>query len=476
MEKILTAQQMKLADLYTIEKLNVSQKELVLRAGRAIVEEVIKLYDNAKVLVCVGRGNNGADGVVAGNILSKEYAFNVTFFYIECPDFSLFNNKFDVVLDCLFGTGLNRELTDEYIKAVEKINSLDAFIISCDIPSGLSSDNGLKMGACVNANLTIAIQEYKFGHFLNDGLDLCGKLIKKDIGIKVITDCAKKFNDKDIRQFFVDRKRNVNKGNFGKVALIGGSKSYTGSIILSSNALLALKTGVGYVNTIVPSGLFNAYVGKVPESLLSEIQDDCDKAVFDKNLLDKLLSYDCIAIGMGMGVSRGIYDNIVYLLQNYQGKLLIDADGLNCLAKFGVEVLKNKKCKVVLTPHVGEFSRLLSIDKNHLIKKLIDYSVDFAKKFDLTLIVKSATSVITDGEKIYLNTTGNSALAKAGSGDVLSGIISGMLVRDCNVTDLTAVGAYILGKAGEIALSKQNVYTVTASDVIDCIALAINNL
>lgn len=476
MENILTAQQMKLADLFTIEKLNVSQNQLVLRAGNALVEEIVKMFDNANVLVCVGKGNNGADGVVAGDILSKKYGFTISYFYVESPDYSLFNEKFDIILDCLFGTGLNRELTGEFVKTIEKINTSNAFIVSCDIPSGLSSDNGLCMGACVKANLTIAIQEYKFGHFLNDGLDFCGKVIKKDIGIKCLDEYTKKFNDVDVKKFFLDRKRNVNKGNFGKVALIGGSKSYTGSIILSSNSLVAIKTGVGYVNTIVPNSLFSAYVGKVPECLLSAILDDGDKAIFDKNLLDKLLNYDCIAIGMGMGVSRGVYDNIEYLLNNYRGKLLIDADGLNCLAKFGVNVLKNKKCKVVLTPHVGEFSRLISIDKNDLIKNLINYSIDFAKNFDLTLIVKSATSVITDGKQVYLNTTGTSALAKAGSGDVLSGIIAGMLVRDYDVTDLTAVGAYVLGKASEIATKKQNVYTVTASDVIDCIACAINDL
>ena len=291
MERILTTAQMRAADEYTIKNLGVAEDVLVERAGKCVADEIKKRFFGGRVLVCIGKGNNGADGRIIANELSKTHGFTVTTLTVSNGIFKLFDKKYDIIVDCIFGTGLNREVDGKYKTAIEKINSLGVFVVSCDIASGLNGDNGRVMGVAVKANLTVAIQEYKFGHFLNDGPDYSGEVVAKDIGISIWgDDYAKRFNDSSVAKFFPKRPRNVNKGCFGRACVIGGSKSYTGSVILSTSALCALKMGVGYANLAVPESLFNAYVGKVPEALLTAITDKDGNIIFNEksNFLDLL--------------------------------------------------------------------------------------------------------------------------------------------------------------------------------------------
>ena len=476
MERILTTEQIRLADEYTIKTLGVPEEILVERAGKCVADEIKKRFFGGRVLVCIGKGNNGADGQVVARELSKTHGFSVATINVANGILKLFDKKYDIIVDCIFGTGLNREVDGKFKKAIDLINSSGAFVVSCDIPSGLNGDNGKVMGVAVKANLTIAIQELKLGHFLNDGPDYSGEIVAKDIGISIWGDnYVKRLNNASVSSFFSKRNKNVHKGNFGKTCILGGSENYTGSVILSTNALCALKMGVGYVNLVVPKSLFNAYVGKVPEALLGHF-DDSEQTLVDINEIDKLLKYGCIAIGMGMGVNERVYQTIKYLLSNYEGKLLIDADGLNSLSKFGVNILKNKKCEVVLTPHIAEFSRLTGKSVQEILDDPITYAIEFANKYDVIVLLKNAVSVITDGVEVYLNTTGTPSMAKAGSGDVLSGITAGLLARSTESLLAVACASYIFGKAGEDATSKQNEYTVIASDIVNSLPTVINTL
>lgn len=478
MERILTVAQMRSADKYTVENLGISQEILINRAGRAVAEEIANRFPGGRVLVCVGKGNNGADGKVIADKLSKIHGFSVLILNVENGIFKLFDKKYDIIVDCIFGTGLNKIVDGKYKIAIEKINRSGAFVVACDIASGINGDNGKVMGVAVKANLTVAIQDFKSGHFLNDGIDYSGKLVCKDIGISVWNDdFIKKISDTDAADFFKPRKRNINKGRSGKACVIGGSKHYTGSVILSSNALCALKMGIGYANLCVPESLFTAYVGKVPECTLTTVADDNGQIVFDKAALDNVLNYNSIAIGMGTEISEDIYKSIVYLLNNYEGKLIIDADGLNSLGKFGIEALKNKKCRVILTPHIAEFGRLTNIDKNEILSNPITIAKEFAKQYGVILLLKNAVSVITDGSEVYINTTGCNGMAKAGSGDVLSGFLAGILSRSVG-SDLEAAvtASYLFGRAGEFAQKKINEFAMTATDIIDNIPEAINSL
>ena len=477
MERILTVCQMRNADKLTIEKLGVSEDELVNRAGNAVADVIKKQFQGGRVLVCVGKGNNGKDGLVVADVLSKTHGFAVDIFDVEKSNESQFDKKYDILIYCIFGTGLNKEITGKYKQIIERINTLNCYKISCDIPSGINGENGKIMGVAVKSDLTVAIQEYKVGHFFGDGIDYCGKIVCKDIGISVWDEnVIKRIDNRDARKNFEQRARNVHKGCFGKACVIGGSRDLSGSVLLSANALASLKSGVGYSYMCVPKSLFNAYVGKTPETILISLNDDENSIVLDKESLEKVMHCDCIAIGMGLSTTKGVYDTIEYLLKNYKGTLLIDADGLNSISNFGKDVLKEKTCKVVLTPHIGEFSKLLCVDKKNLIDNIIPYAVDFAREYGVILVVKSAISVITDGKEVYLNTTGCSGMAKAGSGDVLSGFMSGMLARVPDSLDAVLCSVYVFGLAGESAQKKYNEYTITATEIINEIPAVINSL
>ena len=471
MERILTVCQMQKADSFTINNLGVQQDELICRAGEGVATVIKEQFFGGRVLVCVGKGNNGKDGLVIADILRKTHGFSVKVFDAENPEYNLFNMPFDIIVDCLFGVGLNRNIEGKYKEIIEKINAIDCYKIACDIPSGINGDNGKVMGIAVKCDMTVAIGEYKVGHFLSDGIDYSGKIICKDIGISVWEDnFIKRIDDRDAKKCYEKPNRNVHKGNFGKTCIIGGSEDLTGSVILSANSVSALKSGVGYTYLCVPKSLFNAYVGKNPECILITFDEDVS------NSLEKALSCDSIAVGMGMGNSELTYKIVCYLLANYSGTLIIDADGLNALSKYGIDVLKDKKCSVILTPHIGEFARLLGKDKQSLTDDLIKNAVDFAKEYDVKLAVKNAVSVITDGEEIYLNTTGCSAMAKAGSGDVLSGLIAGTIARNDNQMESLLSALYMFGKAGEKAQEKGSVFTVTASEIIEQFPSVIKDL
>ena len=290
MERILSVSEMKQADNYTINTLGISKDELVFRAGSAVASEIIKRFKGGRVLVCIGKGNNGEDGKVIAQILSKTHGFNVMTVNVSNGIFKIFDKTFDIIVDCIFGTGLNRSAQGRFLTAIQKINTSGAYGVSCEIPSGLCGDTGLAYGDCVKADLTVAIQEFKLGHFLNDGKDYCGEVVVKDIGISVWGDnYAKRFNNDDLKLFFSKRKNNTNKGDYGKVAIFGGSRNYPGSVMLSYNAVVALKMGVGYSTVILPDCLFNTFSLNRPECIFKCLRDDGNGFIFDEEELKSIL-------------------------------------------------------------------------------------------------------------------------------------------------------------------------------------------
>ena len=357
MEKVLSNAQMSITDSFTIEEKGVSSAELMRRAGVALADEAEKAANPIKtkeILVVCGTGNNGGDGYVCATELLNR-GFSVAVYALEgkfSPDCEREKHAYkgrylrhmwgSIVIDCIFGTGLCREVAGEIKSLIEEINSYSAFVISADIPSGLSGDNGKIFGVAVKADETVAIAEYKLGHFLNDGIDTCGKVVKKDIGIllpqSILNGCASVCGDGDIAAFYLPRKRNSHKGTFGTAQVVAGSKKYIGAAALSLKA--ALMSGCGIVKLTTAEEVKLALVAKYPQVIYQEEVD---------------LTVNAIAVGMGCGVTPELYGIIEKLLTEYTGKLLIDADGLNALSKYGVDILKNKECEVILTPHVKEF-------------------------------------------------------------------------------------------------------------------------
>ena len=478
MQRILSVAQMRAADRYTIEKLGVPERTLMERAGEAVAEEIRKRFKGGRILFVCGKGNNGGDGVVAARFLRSVHGFSVFVLKIAAGETEKLDLDYDVVVDCVFGTGLSREVTGIYREVIEKINAKKCFKISVDIPSGLNGDNGLVMGVAVKADMTISVQEYKTGHFLNDGRDYCGKIVNKDIGIAVFEeDFARRMEPADVKPFFPERKQNTHKGSYGRAVLVGGSRDYFGSVLLSAAALAALKTGAGYGELCVPESLFPLYAGKAPELILRTFSDENGFIRFcERDFETVAAGADAVAAGMGMGKSEDTFRAVRWLLENFKGRLVIDADGINALAEYGVGALKRTCADVVLTPHVKEFSRLTGKSAAEILSAPVDCAKAFAEEYGVNVLLKSAASVLAGKGGVLINTTGNSGMAKGGSGDVLSGTIAGIAARGFSAFDAAAAGAYLCGRAGELAAAAQNEYAVTPSDTVGHLYAAENEI
>ncbi len=469
MKKLLTNAQMRAADACTISG-GVSGETLMFRAGKALAdmfEEIIKKSGMAVTVVC-GTGNNGGDGYVCARLLYergvnvKVYAFSGRL----SPDCLREKERYKgayteeigggIIVDCIFGTGLCREVGSPYKEVIEKINSSGAYVISADIPSGLNGDNGLIMGTAVKAHTTVAIGQLKQGFFLNDGLDMCGAIELADIGISSDEYNCALAESWDIGKFYPrTRKRNSHKGTYGSCEVIGGGK-YAGAAALALYG--AVVSGCGYVKLVCKDEVKNSLVAALPQVVYI---GECD------------FNSDCIAIGMGSGVSGETYSRLVNALENYKGKLIIDADGLNCLAKYGLKPLERKKCDVILTPHVKEFSRISGYSIEEIQANGVQLVKEFAKKYCVTVILKSASAIVSDGERTVICDRGNSALAKGGSGDVLAGYICGTAARGVGLFDAAVCAHYIIGTAAEIASEKSLDYCVTYKEVLSSVPDAI---
>lgn len=495
MNKIVTALQMKNCDSYAINNLNIPSLSLMERAASAFKEEFLKFYKGGKIAVICGGGNNGGDGAAAArllycqNIICDVYLFNDTL-SCDCKkniealkDFNikLFHNPqnidftgYDYIIDALFGTGLNRKVTGIYFEVIKNINISNAFVISVDIPSGLNSDSGKEMGICVNADVTVTFAAYKYGQLIN-GLNYCGEIILKNIDIPV--NCGDNvYGKEDIKKFFPKRLKDTHKGSYGKLAIFAGSGKYFGAALIVYNAAAALKSGAGLTTLIVPKFLADSYRNHIIESTLLYLPDNGENALYDEKIINQIMSdYDAVCIGMGMGTNEETYKICKALINNYDKKLIIDADALNSIAQFDRKIFKKEhKCDIIITPHIKEFSRLTDYSIQKIKNNIIAIAKEYAKENNITLLLKGASTIIADKENLVINVTGSPAMAKAGSGDVLSGIIGGLAAQGHNALNSGIAGAYIHGKAGEFAAETLGEYSPVASDICNNIYKAIS--
>ena len=267
----------------------------------------------------------------------------------------------------------------------------------------------------------------------------------------------KEYTDSEIKQFYPIRVRNSHKGTYGSANIIAGSDKYIGAAALAAEA--ALKSGCGYVKLTAPDKVRLALAAKYPQVIYLDEPD---------------LASQTIAIGMGLGLKEEVYLTIKHLLSAYDKTLIIDADGLNALAKYGTDVLKTANCRVVLTPHVKEFSRLTGIDVKTIMDNPVNCALDFANEYKVTVLLKGADSIIADGARIAINKRGTTALAKAGSGDMLSGFMCGCAARGLEPFDAAVCASYTLGVSAEISSLQKTDYCATAKDILNNIHNAVN--
>lgn len=279
---------------------------------------------------------------------------------------------------------------------------------------------------------------------------------------------------KDIKDKFAKRPSDTNKGDYGYVGIMGGSLEYSGAVKLANLSASSMRAGCGVVRLIVPEGIAKTVAPYLLEQTIFAIDDECNKIKFNKGQIDKALNkLKALAIGMGWGQSEEYERILEYILNNYNLPVVIDADGLNTISKMNMDILRNTKCKVILTPHLKEFERLSKIKIEDVKQDEINFAKDFAKEYNVILLLKGPTTVVTNGDEVYLVKRGCAGMATAGSGDVLSGILVGLLgYNEPDILTVTA-GAYLNGLAGEIAQEKYTDISMIASDTAKCLPEAI---
>jgi len=287
----------------------------------------------------------------------------------------------------------------------------------------------------------------------------------------------KELKKEDIKSIFPKRDENSNKGNFGYVGIMGGSIEYSGAVKLANLSCASLTSGCGVVRLIVPKEIANGVMPYLLEQTLFTIESKDGHMIFDKEKIDKSLEkLKTLAIGMGWGESSDNEKILSYILETKDIPVVIDADGLNTLAKMDKSILNKTKCKVILTPHLKEFERISGYDIEDIKNNPQGLAINFANEYNVILLLKGHTTTVTDGKTTYLVKRGCAGMATAGSGDVLSGILVGILgYNEPNVLSIAA-GAYLAGLAGEIAQEELNDISIKASDTISKIPEAINEI
>ncbi len=487
MNRVVTAQQMRDCDAACVAA-GTSVVQLMERAAAALKEELISRYGHASYAFFCGKGNNGGDGLACASLLWAEGYRVEVYGYDDLsgaplvmrdklyaaggeirPLASFEYTSAEVLVDCLYGTGLSRPLSQGDVLLIHRLNALPGAKVACDIPTGLHADSGQIMGAAFQAQLTVSFQALKYGQLFGDGVDLCGELAVKDIGIPLPADAAEITDAALVRKCFPERRRNSHKGTYGRVTIVAGSNRYFGAALIAENACAALRMGCGYATLAVPASLLPIYQQRIAVSTLQPLNDRRGELAFCDGDVEKLLASDVIVFGMGLGISQDIGAWVQALLERYRGKLLLDADGINSLAAFGSpDLLEKAKCTVCLTPHVKEFSRLTGIATGEILSCPRRYAQEFALTYGVNLLLKGTTTIITDGQRVLLNTMGSPALAKAGSGDVLSGAAGALLAREQPLEALSAA-AYLHGLAGIRCGERLGEYSVLATDL--CTAL-----
>ena len=281
----------------------------------------------------------------------------------------------------------------------------------------------------------------------------------------------------DIKSIFPKRDENSNKGNFGYVGIMGGCIEYSGAVKLANLSCASLTSGCGVVRLIVPKEIANGVMPYLLEQTLFTIESKDGHMIFDKEKIDKSLEkLKAIAIGMGWGESSNKKKILSYILETKDIPVVIDADGLNTLAKMDKSILNKTKCKVILTPHPKEFERISGYDIEDIKNNPQELAINFANEYNVILLLKGHTTTVTDGKTTYLVKRGCAGMATAGSGDVLSGILVGILgYNEANVLSIAA-GAYLAGMAGEMSEKELNDISMKASDTISKIPEAINEI
>lgn len=384
-------------------------------------------------------------------------------------------NDYDIIVDALLDNSM-KGIVDEYNSMIiNKINSSGKKVISVDLNSGLNYDSGL--GSCiVKSDLTVSLNNYKYGHFINMAKDNIKDKVNYRFGVDIDTNCHL-LEKTDFDDLLDDRPNFSNKYDYGVVCIMGGSNNFSGAVKLANMSAASIRSGVGVSRLAVPANMAQSVLSHVVESTVVSIESKFGQMVYNESDLKKALHHtNCLVIGMGWGSSREYSKILNYIIKNYDRPIVIDADGINTLKDMDLSLLKTYEHHIIITPHLREFSRISKMDANKILENPVKAVERFAHKWGITVLLKGPTSIVSDGEISYLIDRGCSGMATAGSGDVLSGILGGLLSWNEYDLKLVAKAAFINGFAGEEAQKEFGSISMMASDTINKIPVVLNKL
>ncbi|MCF0106350.1 MAG: NAD(P)H-hydrate dehydratase [Holdemanella sp.] len=496
-----TAKDARMADFETIHTHGIPSLILMEHAAIESVKIIEKhLTDHSRICIVCGPGNNGGDGLAIARLLAQKNKMSNVLIpsidkmsadekkqYEMVKNYDLFITEdmndikkdiqySDIIIDCIFGNGLARDITGKYEELIQWINDSKATVFAIDIPSGIHATTGKKMHCAICADYTIALDCFKLGHFQNDGLEYCGKLECVDIGIlksvhKQIDHPVYFINEQLSKELLPVRSNLSHKGTFKKGLLIGGSQSMHGALTLAANA--CYRSGIGTLTLMVPDCIGDILASKMDFAM--QLRKSSKDGFFDRPdqeaLFNEINSFQFIAIGNGIGRNQASIDYVETVLKTDK-PVLIDADGLWALGNN--TNLLHRKAPVILTPHVKEMSFLCKESVKDILEHPYESAFNFVSQYpDVTIILKSSTSFIVSRKESFILHRPNSALAKGGSGDILCGITMGMCGQTNDYIKACAISAYI---HSECATIKKDPASLMPDECVEQISTVLESL
>ena len=507
MKYALGSGQMKAIDRYTIETVGIPSMVLMEKAAMAVVRHTKELCSEKDTILAVcGYGNNGGDGIAAARILFME-GYSVAIYMVGDKTRATKETKqqlkiakklgipmmrkvkweeYTVIVDAVFGIGLTRTVAGEFRKTIELINQASKKVVSIDIPSGVSADDGKVLGIAVRADVTVTFGYQKIGCLLFPGSEYAGKVVVEDIGF------AKGGLETPPNRFYFDeapeallpvRKKNSNKGTYGKVLVIAGSKNMSGAAFFAATA--AYRMGSGLVRILTAQENREILQRQIPEAILTTYTTS-EEGILEEDVaaIKEAVTWASVIVpGPGLGMSAMSARIVNYVICECKVPLVIDADGLNIISRMisdkvpeeeGVEgriryLADLLPKETILTPHKKELSVLTGIPLKDLVGCLIDSSASCTYNNDLIYVKKDVRTIVSFGNSDYINVSGNDGMATAGSGDVLAGIIAGLLAQGEKPKMAAMAGCFLHGLAGDAAAKKKGPRSMLASDILEAI-------
>ena len=494
--KVISATNTKKVDSYCINTIGIPSIVLMENAAEE-VKKIIANKGNRFLIVC-GEGNNGGDGLA---IARKLFMDNKEVCVVICNgtgkrtedffvNYNILNNmgveilqleeiienerleerinNYDIIVDCIFGIGLNRDIKGNTYRLIDVLNKSESYKVSVDIPSGIDGNTGMVKGICIEADETITIETYKKGFFLGDACNYLGKVSVVKIGF--LQSVIDKFSEgidildrEEYKKMIICRKKNGHKGDYGRILILAGYKRYTGAAYISTES--AVRSGGGLVTLIVDNDIKEIMQTRLTEAMVIDYED---------NDLDKLIkTADIIACGPGLGQTEKSKYILKKIINESKCNLVIDADAINIISE-EKELLSKIRGRAVLTPHSGEMSRLTGKSIKEINDNRISICRDFAEQNNVVVLLKGYKTIIANDNRCIVNPTGNSKMATGGMGDCLTGMIAAFIGQGKDIFNGTALAAYIHGLIGdELA---QDRYSINARDIIELIPKTLNKL